>query len=627
MDLAAPRGMEGAAGQPAAPSAGARVDPRAPSINGAAGPAAAGARKALAIVPIYCNTPAERLRANLLANLQRARPIPAAVAPHGRLAAIVAGGPSARIRLGAIADRQRAGVRVIAVNNAAAMLAAAGIVPDCQFTSDAQPGTAEFFAASDARVLILSSAVDPATVDAALARAAVTGARVHLIHLNSEGIREVLSAAGEDIDGPFLGGGSTSGLNALALAYALGFRGLELYGFDSSYQGAAGHAYSQALNDGERVLPVTVRGREFDAAPWMIRQAQEFVKLAPMMANDFGCELRVIGDGMLPFMAHQLSIPPAPDAFVYELAAAPASYDFIAGLAIARAAADARGVKGKLRVCFLPGPDGGFREDELPGDRAERQRVLDKVMRPALKLFNAVEDPAAADGYIHAYTFRELVDLVRASKAKAPLIRPPGHLRANAARRIGKLTAWGKRRAITITLRESSHWPERNSDLAIWADVARFLWDRGYFPIAIRDTAHAHEPLSRFPATWLRASLDLRFRAAVYETAWCNLFVSNGPAALAFLSTRPWLMFRPLCTTWRPGQPEWYRRFHGVKPAGFPGEGEGDQFPWSMPAQRIVWNWSPSASAEAGIIHDGDDYAAIVDAFLAIEPLILAKEP
>lgn len=584
---------------------------------------AARAERALAIVPIHCNTDADRIEANMRSAMARAIPWLQLQDRHAGRLAIVAGGPSLQAHLPLIAAMVRDGAQVLAVNNAAALLRAAGIAPDLHFSADAQLTTARFFGGGIVGAkpphVYLAASNDPATYDAAIA----AGAPVTLCQLALPGLKEFLIREGKDVETALIGGGTTSGLLALSLAIVLGFRDLALFGFDSSYAEGRGHAYPQPENDRDQVLTVTMRGHEFDCAPWMIRQAQEFQKLARNLVDEHDAELRVFGSGLIPTIAREMFREPPIDCATYEQGAAPQSYDFVAWMAIAKASAEARGHKGKLRIAFMPGPGGGFREDELPGDRDHRQAMVDRVMRPSLALFGAVEDNAALDGYTHEYTFRQLCELVRAGQAKAPMIKPPAAKRSQVRQFLGSA---GADRAVTITLRESEHWTERNSDHAVWARVSEFLAGRGFTPIVIRDARYARTPLPK-GAGWfgiqnMRASSDVQYRAALYAAAACNLFVSNGPAALAFLSRQPWLMFRPLCSTWRPGQVEWYARFHGIGPhlAG------AEQFPWSTPAQRIVWN-AQRAPDGAWHIQDGDDYAAIVAAFLEIEPLLRKVEP
>ncbi len=104
--------------------------------------------------------------------------------------------------------------------------------------------------------------------------------------------------------------GTTVGTHAIAVAFTEGFREIHLYGYDSSYRGDAGHAYEQALNGEERIVDAHVADRVFKAAPWMVRQAQDFEGIAEAII-DAGGVIVVHGDGLLPFLAQQMRGIPA----------------------------------------------------------------------------------------------------------------------------------------------------------------------------------------------------------------------------------------------------------------------------------------------------------------------------
>ena len=136
--------------------------------------------------------------------------------------------------------------------------------------------------------------------------------------------------------------------------------------------------------------------------------------------------------------------------------------------------------------------------------------------------------------------------------------------------------------AVTITLREASHWPHRNSNRIAWLKFALLLRDRGERVIFVRDTEHAFEPFADFQTDPL-ASVDLDYRAALYESARANLFVSNGPAGLAMFGDKPWLQFVTLEDEdgYAPNTAKFWTENGGVAP--------GEQYPWSGSQQRLVW--------------------------------------
>lgn len=140
------------------------------------------------------------------------------------------------------------------------------------------------------------------------------------------------------------------------------------------------------------------------------------------------------------------------------------------------------------------------------------------------------------------------------------------------------------KRPVTITLREASHYPHRNSNVPEWLKVAKYLRGKGEEVIFVRDTAKAEEELSGetiFPL----ASTDLHIRLALYKHAKANLFVGNGPATLAWHTSVPFLQMNEIdprhVKRYQPGWPEWWPRAMGIT--------AGTQFPWFNENQRIVW--------------------------------------
>jgi hypothetical protein len=229
-----------------------------------------------------------------------------------------------------------------------------------------------------------------------------------------------------------------------------------------------------------------------------------------------------------------------------------------------------------LKVGFFFGHDG---KAGLDGDPF-RIQMLEHVVRPALRLIGAVEDPAAIGGQFKGvFVPRDIVTAARNGEA-VPILKATPHTKADmatwAANRVGL-------RPVVITLRESGHWTHRNSDLETWIKFARYLQSQGEKVIFVRDTAKADEPIEDF-VICPRASRDLDSRMALHELAKMNMLSSNGPAGLLLFSRCPWLQFIDIKEEgfiYTPDTPRFWREKHNVE--------VGDQYPWSLPNQRIVW--------------------------------------
>jgi uncharacterized Rossmann fold enzyme len=212
-------------------------------------------------------------------------------------AIIVGGGPSLAQNLFYIRGMQMSGGKVFATGNTYAYLKEHGIQPDAHVLLDAREGNLEFVPRGTTGIQYYASQCHPSVLEAATNlqcwHAAQTCYEWRV--QNHEGLK--------------LGGGTTVGLKAIALACALGHRHLRLFGFDSSY-GPSHHAYDQPLNDGEKVVDATVAGRTFKCAPWMITQAEDFKELIPLLMEE-GCVVRVFGEGLIPWIASQFEQPAA----------------------------------------------------------------------------------------------------------------------------------------------------------------------------------------------------------------------------------------------------------------------------------------------------------------------------
>lgn len=88
------------------------------------------------------------------------------------------------------------------------------------------------------------------------------------------------------------------------------------------------------------------------------------------------------------------------------------------------------------------------------------------------------------------------------------------------------------KKLVVLTLREYEIHTDRNSSLSEWANFLSSLDLNIYHPVIVRDTEYCTtelpEPLSQFDSYPL-AAIDFPSRVALYQAAWVNLSVSNGP--------------------------------------------------------------------------------------------------
>ena len=257
---------------------------------------------ARASVDLETNVSTETIRRNIhaasLRNLEWLSVRPAS----SQTCLIVGGGPSLVADIETIRAKQRAGDYLLALNGSARFLNLHGIMPDALMLLDARPDTNNAFLQCETLSLFLASQCDPSLFDEE-AIPPVTLFHIDTPHIGAyvPGERQITA----------IGGGCTVGLIALSLAYTQGFRDVQLYGYDSSYQDVTHHAYPQPQNDEDDTINVMVAGREFITSPWMVYQVEQFQQLIPQLAK-LDCLVTVHGSGLLPFVAWHMLLPQSP---------------------------------------------------------------------------------------------------------------------------------------------------------------------------------------------------------------------------------------------------------------------------------------------------------------------------
>lgn len=131
---------------------------------------------------------------------------------------------------------------------------------------------------------------------------------------------------------------------------------------------------------------------------------------------------------------------------------------------------------------------------------------------------------------------------------------------------------------VTLTLRQSKHFPERNVNPVDWLRIANHIEASGYQVVVVPDQedTEASEP---FDGIYMPAAMNLSLRLALYEGASMNFCSANGPTALMFYSHCPVIQFDQL--RGNVVSPQQWRKLNG-----FP---INQQFPWAAPNQLMTW--------------------------------------
>lgn len=447
---------------------------------------------------------------------------------------ICGGGPSLSSTLENIRQMKEGGAKVWGLNGAARYLEKQGIHCDAHVMIDSREKNVDFVQERWADRIYLSSQCHPAVFD----ECERVGYPVSIWHPIVEGIEKHIPHKS-----PLLvGGGLTVGLSGMCLAYTLGYREMHLFGFDSSHAEKAGHAYSQPMNDSEELTEVVVGDRVFTCSVTMAAQAASFQKVSEMLA-DYGCDIFVHGDGLIPHIFRNMTREERILTAVYDLMVSPPTFDFVSFLLEAERARREGGFA-RVDVVFQPGPMNGFRYDKLPPDQATREGMLHRVCVSLCRCLPSVRN-------------------VRVLKAREHIqgeVFPVGyHVEDNPKNHYGtwcfkhsisafKATESAKRLAaaygkyITITLRQSKAWNERNSSVGEWVKVAEWLQTAGYRVVFIPGE------FGEGPAGFTScdsALLDVDLRIALYEGAMLNLGSNSGPFAVLFGMEAPYLLFKP----------------------------------------------------------------------------------
>jgi hypothetical protein len=287
---------------------------------------------------------------------------------------------------------------------------------------------------------------------------------------------------------------------------------------------------------------------------------------------------------------------------VYDLEVSPNTYDFACFLVAAEIEATQRGLPG-YEIVLLP----KYRPDLYEHDYAKvvddfsQQWRVQALLVPLAHLSDrckgilVAKDRKIATDYIAgqrvypelygSWTLRG-IDYVefyrRSAEAQFEGLSASEHARRAvsrwlAARKISKPQ-------IVITLRGYGHDPARDSSIPDWQRLSRYVAELGFQPIIIPDadvatddpSGGAFEGLHFLEACW---NLDLRM--AVYEAAYLNLFVNNGPAQLAALNRRCRYIIFKWATIRSPLATIEYHKGRGMEP--------GEPFAFALPWQRLVW--------------------------------------
>jgi Glycosyl transferases group 1 len=155
-------------------------------------------------------------------------------------------------------------------------------------------------------------------------------------------------------------------------------------------------------------------------------------------------------------------------------------------------------------------------------------------------------------------------------------------------------TLSGPKKVLCITLRQYAYDPQRNSDLAAWDEFLGRVDPAEFSIVVVPDTdrfADIAPPFRGKYPVFTPACFDVDLRFALYEAAYLNMFVNNGPGTAATLSRKiRYIMFKLLV----PGVVHCSEE--SLRQLGFtPGEnptyaGKYQKWVWADDDAEILWS-------------------------------------
>ncbi len=244
-------------------------------------------------VLVICNTPDEELKNNIRINSAKDLRWLKAEKPHDGVAIMVGGGSSINSHIFNIRNLKKEGGTVFAMNAASKWCNEHDIDVDYQCILDAKEETSTLVD-EEAEQYLFGSQVHPKTMDS------VEDPIVW--HLEIGDIEDEFPEDRRKRGGyALLGGGAAVGNSALCAAYAMGYREIHVFGYDSCHTNGKSHAYRQDMNKAIPSVEVKWGDEIYTASVAMKTQAEKFQLTSQALIKE-GCDIKVYGDGLLQAM-------------------------------------------------------------------------------------------------------------------------------------------------------------------------------------------------------------------------------------------------------------------------------------------------------------------------------------
>ncbi|PPR64026.1 MAG: hypothetical protein CFH10_00348 [Alphaproteobacteria bacterium MarineAlpha4_Bin2] len=288
----------------------------------------------------------------------------------------------------------------------------------------------------------------------------------------------------------------------------------------------------------------------------------------------------------------------------YDFEVSPIAFDFAVFAILAEMERKKRRAK-NIHFVFVPGANDGFRSDDIDYDSDNKEWRLRNIILPICNMLpsqteittcnsrehaSAIESTLTTFAFPQDYRVQAPIGQFNWSTLSAAVARGetlPSFRASNQA--CEYMRSWlsshvDNRKAICITLRESTHYSARNSNTVAWLEFARGLDQNKYAPIILPDTERVFEvPGSEYHGILQCpiAAVNLELRMALYELSWLCMMVLNGPGELCRLSDTIRYIFFDMLTEEVPGNTKIY--------AAAQGQSIGGNLPNATAYQWQIW--------------------------------------
>ena len=267
---------------------------------------------------------------------------------------------------------------------------------------------------------------------------------------------------------------------------------------------------------------------------------------------------------------------------IWDIRHGPITFDFAVFLAIAECQRQLTHPNEKMAITIRTG---AFRNestrDEVMGQPEKEWRIQNIILGmcqllPSIESVSVTPDPQGdfdfpEDPSKPPYHNRQLAELYRKG-ANALVYRAPEFAKA-----LTKVSG----PYVTLTLRTSRYFTQRNVDLRAWHKFYTYLASKKIQVIVIPDQEDvlSHQNYAQFQwPIYFPAALDLRLRLALYEGAIVNIG-SGGVYTIGTMAECPMILFDQMRGNPYPAQ--YLEAVNGFPPGG--------QYPWCRSDQVAVW--------------------------------------